>query len=44
MGSSKFVSHNVVAMQSPGQISLGALPGEALVSGKSEGHGVMQTT
>ena len=31
-------------MRGPSQISLGALLGEALMSGKSEGHGVMQTT
>jgi hypothetical protein len=40
----KIGSHDVVAMRGPGQISLGALLGEALTSGKSEGHGVMQTT
>jgi hypothetical protein len=40
----KIVSHNVVAMRGPDPISLGALLGEVPMSGKSEGHGVMQTT
>jgi hypothetical protein len=40
----KIVSHDVVAIRGTGQISLGALQGEALMSGKSEGHGVRQKT
>jgi hypothetical protein len=40
----KLISHDVVAMRCSGQISLGALQGEALMSGKSEGHGVMPKT